>query len=75
MVGGVAGLSLEDDWDLPFQDSIRAGRVLLAVHAAEKDDVEKAAKILEGKQPDHLDWLDAEGKKIGDGGESTTGDT
>jgi len=75
MVGGVAGLSLEDDWDLTFQDSIRAGRVLLAVHAADKADVTKAAKILEGKQPDRLDWLDAEGKRTGEGGESATGET
>ncbi len=68
MVGGVAGLSLEDDWDLTFQESIRAGRVLVAVHAAEKEDVEKAAKILDGKKPDQLDWLDAEGKKTQESG-------
>lgn len=65
MVGGVAGLSLEDDWDLTFQDSIRAGRVLVAVHATDKSDVEKAAEVLEGEGADELDWLDAEGRKVG----------
>jgi hypothetical protein len=64
MVGGVAGLSLEDDWDLTFQESIRNGRVLVAVHAADRDDVDKAAKVLEGKHPDQIDWLDAEGKRV-----------
>jgi hypothetical protein len=69
MVGGVAGLSLEDDWDLTFQESIRAGRVLVAVHAADKDDVDKAAKVLEGEHPDGVEWLDAEGRKMNDGEE------
>lgn len=72
MVGGVAGVSLEEDWDLTFHDSIRAGRVLVAVHAAAKDDVDTAAKVLEGEHPDRLDWLGADGKKLsddpGDGG-------
>ena len=64
MVGGVAGLSLEDDWDLTFQESLRAGRVLLAVHAVDKDDVDKAAKVMEGEGADQLEWIDAEGRKI-----------
>jgi len=67
MVGGVAGVSLEEDWDLTFHDSIRAGRVLVAVHTAEKDDVEKAAEVLAGEHPDQLDWLDADGKKTDEG--------
>lgn len=68
MVGGVAGISLEEDWDLTFHQSIRAGRVLVAVHAADKADVDKATRVLEGEHPDQLDWLDAEGRKVdGDG--------
>ena len=67
MVGGVAGLSLEDDWDLTFQEDLRAGRVLVAVHAADKTDVDKAARVLEDEEAEQLQWIDAEGRKIGDG--------
>ena len=76
MVGGVAGISLEEDWDLTFQDSIRAGRVLVAVHAAEKADVEKAAKVLEDEGPDQLDWIGPDGTRqdgADGGGESDGG--
>lgn len=65
MVGGVAGVSLQDDWDVTFTESIRGGRVLVAVHAADKDDVDKAAEVLRDEDPDQLDWLDADGKRIG----------
>ena len=67
MVGGVAGISLEEDWDLTFQDSIRAGQVLVAVHAAEKDDVDRAAKVLQGEGAQRIERLDAEGRRVGDG--------
>jgi hypothetical protein len=67
MVGGVAGISLEEDWDLTFQESIRAGQVLVAVHAAEKADVESAAEVLQGQGADRLEWLDADGRRMGDG--------
>ncbi|MDQ6839162.1 MAG: hypothetical protein M3137_12740 [Actinomycetota bacterium] len=68
MVGGVAGVSLEEDWDLTFHDSVRAGGVLVAVHAAEKDDVDKATKVLESEHPQRIDWLDAEGRKTRESG-------
>ena len=64
MVGGVSGLSLEDDWDLTFQESIRAGRVLVAIHAEDKDDVEKAAKVLEKAGAEQLEWVDSEGRRL-----------
>ena len=67
MVGGVAGLSLEDDWDLTFHEDLRAGRVLVAVHAADKADVDKAAEVLGDEKSDQLQWLDSEGRKLGEG--------
>ncbi|HEV3401736.1 MAG TPA: general stress protein [Acidimicrobiales bacterium] len=67
MVGGVAGLSLEDDWDLTFQESLREGRALVAVHATEKADVEKAAEVLEEEKADKLEWIDSEGRKLEEG--------
>ncbi len=75
MVGGVAGLSLEDDWDLTFQESLRAGRVLVAVHAADKGDVERAAKILEDEGADKLEWIDSDGRKLDDGEGDGEGDS
>jgi hypothetical protein len=43
--------------------------VLVAVHAVDKADVEKAAKVLEGEKADQLEWLDSEGHKLDDGQE------
>lgn len=51
MVGGVAGFSLDDSWDLTFQESIREGRVLVAVHAADRSDVDKAAEVFRNTTP------------------------
>ena len=64
MVGGVAGFSLDDSWDLTFQESVREGRVLLAVHAADKDDVDKAAEVLRKHDADRLEFVDGEGRKL-----------
>ncbi|MGI9033814.1 MAG: hypothetical protein ACR2HY_09105 [Acidimicrobiales bacterium] len=64
MVGGVAGISLEDDWDLTFGDSIRSGQVLVAVHGADKTDVDRAAEVLRGHGAGRLERLDAEGRRL-----------
>lgn len=64
MVGGVAGFSLDDSWDLTFQESIREGRVLIAVHAEEKGDVDKAAEVLREHDADRLEFVDGEGRKL-----------
>ena len=51
MVGGVASMDLNENWELTFQDAIRGGKALVAVHAHDDAGAKKAEEILEGCQP------------------------
>lgn len=62
MVGGISGLPLNEDWELTYEDSVREGRVLLAVHSNEHDEIERAAKVLEDHGADKVQHLDSEGR-------------
>lgn len=71
MVGGVAGFSLDESWDLTFQESIRDGRVIVAVHAADQDAVDKGADVLRKHDADRLEFVDGEGHKLDQASQET----
>lgn len=62
MVGGISGLPLNEDWELTYTDSVRQGRVLVAVHTNDEDEAARAAKILEDQSAENVQRLDSEGR-------------
>jgi hypothetical protein len=62
MVGGISALPLNEDWELTYEDSVRKGRVLVAVHTNDSDEAEQAAKIFEDGSAENVQRLDSEGR-------------
>ena len=62
MVGGVASIDLNDEWELTFQDALKGGKVLVAVHADGEEQAAKARQTLEKHGPEKIEDLDAEGR-------------
>lgn len=67
MVGGVASIDLNDEWELTFQDALKGGKVLVAVHADDEEMAGKARSTLEEHGPEKVVDLDAEGLPIDSG--------
>jgi hypothetical protein len=66
MVGGVAKLDMNPDWELTYED-VAVGRTLVAVHARDDDEGERALRVLEKEQPLKLERFDRAGKRLGTG--------
>lgn len=64
MVGGVASLDLSENWELTFQDAIRGGKALVAVHAHDDSQAKKAEEVLGGANPEKIEHLDGDGKAL-----------
>lgn len=64
MVGGVASIDLNDEWELTFQDALRGGKVLVAVHADDEEQAAEARRTLEEHGPEKVEELDAVGHPI-----------
>jgi outer membrane lipoprotein SlyB len=64
MVGGVASMDLNENWELTFQDAIRGGKAVVAVHAHDDSEAKKAAEILEGAKPEKIEHLDGNGSQL-----------
>jgi outer membrane lipoprotein SlyB len=64
MVGGVASLDLNENWELTFQDAIRGGKTLVAVHAHDDSGAKKAEEILQGASPEKIEHLDCDGNEL-----------
>ncbi len=62
MVGGISGLPLNEDWELTYAESVREGRVLVAVHTNEEDEAARAAETFEGAAAENVQLLDSEGR-------------
>lgn len=60
-VGGVASIDLADDWELTYQ-SVREGRVLVAVHADDSSEGDRAAAALERAGAEMVLHFDADGR-------------
>ncbi len=67
MVGGVASIDLNDEWELTFQDALKGGKVLVAVHADDAEQAAQARRTLEEHGPDQVEDLDAEGRPVQSG--------
>ena len=66
MVGGIAHLDLSESWELTFGDSIRGGKVLVAVHAGPTRRPGEAAEVLEKEQAEKVERVDADGNLSSD---------
>ena len=64
MVGGVASIDLNDEWELTFQDALKGGKVLVAVHADDADQAAEARRLLEEQGAERIEDLDAEGRPV-----------
>lgn len=64
MVGGVASIDLNDEWELTFQDALKSGKVLVAVHADGPEQAAEARRVLEEHGPEQVEDLDAEGRPV-----------
>ena len=64
MVGGVASIDLNDEWELTFQDALKGGKVLVAVHADDEEQAAEARRTLEEHGPEKVVDLDADGKPL-----------
>ena len=69
MVGGIGSMDLSENWELTFGDSIRGGKVLVAVHAGSDEEARQATEVLEKEQPERVERVDAEGNLPSDDGQ------
>ncbi len=65
MVGAIEGTELGPEWEVTYGEPLRAGRVLVAVHARDDKEAQRAADILEQEGADRVDHLDEQGKPLG----------
>ncbi|MDQ6927727.1 MAG: general stress protein [Actinomycetota bacterium] len=62
LVGGISALPLNEDWELTYADSVREGRVLVAVHTNDDDEAARAVKVFEKGSAEKVQRLDSEGR-------------
>jgi hypothetical protein len=76
MVGAIGATELGPEWEMSYGEPLRAGKVLVAVHARDDAEAQRAAEILEKEGADDVDHLDHAGRplKAGDGSGSATAD-
>ena len=64
LVGGTAATQDSPDWETTYNESVRSGRVLVGVHSDSRETVDRAAEILNAKQPAKLDLFDADRRPL-----------
>ncbi len=64
LVSGTAVLGQDETWAETYQESVRAGRVLVAVSCAARDGLRKSASILRDQQPLKLEYVDGAGRPV-----------
>ncbi|MEA2686288.1 MAG: hypothetical protein QOE93_1483 [Actinomycetota bacterium] len=67
MVAGIGSMDLSESWELTFQEAIRGGKALVAVHAESDDEVKQAVDVLENEKPEKIEHLDADGNALPEG--------
>ncbi len=63
-LGGVAALSESEEWTLTYQDELRSGHVLVAVHAEERGAHDRAVEALRKNDPVNLEEFDEQGQRL-----------
>ncbi len=66
MVGGIASMELSESWELTFQEALRSGKALVAVHTESDDEAREAEEVLEKEQPETIEHLDPDGNSLRD---------
>ena len=64
MIGAIEGTELGPEWEVTYGEPLREGKVLVAVHANDDDEVAKAVKVLEKEGATRVDHLDEVGKPL-----------
>lgn len=62
-LGGMAGLSMADDWELTFESRGKGG-VAIAIGSDAREEVEKAAQILTESGALRVEGFDASGRRL-----------
>jgi hypothetical protein len=62
-LGGMAGLSMSDDWELTFE-SLQKGGAAIVLASDDGEEVEKAAQTLSETSPLRLERFNAQGGRL-----------
>lgn len=62
-LGGMAGLSMSDDWELTFE-SLQKGGAAIVLGSEDREEVEKAAEALSETSPLRLERFDGQGSRL-----------
>ncbi|HEV3363478.1 MAG TPA: hypothetical protein VG795_04945 [Acidimicrobiia bacterium] len=65
MVGAIDATELGPEWEVTYGNPLREGKVLVAVHAQDAEEAQRAAEVLEKEGADRVDHLDENGKPLG----------
>ena len=64
LVAGAAALGESEAWESTYHESVRAGRVVVAVHADDRQHLDRATEVLRGQEPATLEFLNAQGRRV-----------
>lgn len=64
MMGAIDATQLGPEWEVTYGNPLREGKVLVAVHARDDEEAQKAAELLEKHGADRVDHLDESGKPL-----------
>jgi hypothetical protein len=66
VIGGISRINMSDDWDLTYQNALREGKVLLAVHTDDRTELDRARMALAGTSPLDLREFPGAGQRPSD---------
>lgn len=64
MVGAIEATELGPEWEVTYGEPLQEGKVLVAVHARDDEEAEKAATALEKQGAERVDHLDETGRPL-----------
>jgi hypothetical protein len=64
VVGGLSGLEMGEAGELTYE-SLKAGRVVVVVHADDAEEAASVEKVLADKEPQEIHRFDARGQRVG----------
>jgi outer membrane lipoprotein SlyB len=64
MMGAIEATELGPEWEVSYGDPLREGKVLVAVHARDDQQAQKAADVLGKEGAGRVDHLDVNGKPL-----------
>jgi hypothetical protein len=64
VVGGISGLEMGEAGELTYE-SLKAGRVVVAVHSEDQEEASSVEEVLAGKDPLEVHRFDAGGRRLG----------